>query len=660
VQAVTNTGFPSGFSYPNVAITNFYSYVDAALVSSTLSTNESNPQDYRYWTNWLGRLEFTATNSLTLSKSHIQGMNYLRFTSTNQYNNNGSSTIIAPFADAYLGSTNGNLTISNLISSRIPGWSGSVQAWSTDWTNATPDANGFTYHYKVMLVQSTLNPFNPPLQQDIVLYSSNNVVISDQLNVLRKLSLNCTNLLVTTNGIGVNAASAQGELNLDNYSLTWAGAVPNLRVLTNNGAIRTWNQTFYGSDVLPYLEFVNSGIISNAEGAYIVAKDVQSGGNFNTGTGGFSVLAQTVALTNGVITAATTFTSTSTNLVIGCNLINVGNSMTLLVTNLLTDNGVTNVNIWVVGANNNGFSSADGLLLPILPATANLLGTTVTNIAVNGTIVSDVWSGHDYGVNPSGYTNNAAVGQLILDARGADPDFTGIQFNGVAANGTTNALYVDCLQLVNYFTNLDAAYNVTNLFFNTNLVIYYAQALANNITIAEKINHKNGDHLRWVPTYVGYFSSTNLVYPPGVTNLVNAAVAASSTLDSDGDGTPNAFDPTPVFVPAQLNFAIGLTNLPPKMVKIQWQTIPLATNNIYYRTNLITGTWLPFSSFNNYYYGPNLAVSNATHSNSFISPQPYVPNASLPDNSQVTNIWVLDALTNGPRYYRVLVQPNPY
>ena len=658
---VTNTGFPSGFTYPLTSISNFYSYANVQLTSSTVSTNETNPQDFRQLTNLLGQVVMNASNSLTFSGSLIEGMNYTRLNCTNQFNDDGSSPIVTVYSDSYLGVTNGSMTISNLYSSQIPGWSGSVQVWSTDWTNPVVDANGFTTEYKVLLVQSSVNAFNPSYQQDFVLYSSNNVVLSDSLNIYRTLSINCTNLLLTTNTPGNGASSFDGDLNLNNPSMVWANCLPRLSILTNNGAIRS-SQIFQfgGGAAQPYLEFVNTGIISNATTVAIVANDAQSSGSITAGN--FSVQAQTVSLTNGIIMASGAFSSTSSSLIIGGNYISNGLSMILTATNLLTDTGVTNGNVWVLGAGNTG-SSAAGLQLTMLPAVGDLLGTTVTNIAANnanGTKVIDIWAGHDYGASPAGFSNNAALGQLVLDALGSGPKVCCFQFNGVATGGVTNALYVDCLQLADYTTNLDASYNVTNLFFNTNIVIYYAQALKNGVSVAEKLNGKNGNHLRWVPTYAGYFSSTNLVYPPGVTNVENAALAASPDIDSDGDGNPNAFDSTPFFVSAQVNLNIVLTNLPPKSFKILWPTIPLATNNIYYRTNLISGAWLPFTNFNNYYYGANLAVTNALRKNSFISPQPYVPNASLPDNSQVTNVWVFDALTNGPRYYRVLVQPNPY
>ena len=124
-----------------------------------------------------------------------------------------------------------------------------------------------------------------------------------------------------------------------------------------------------------------------------------------------------------------------------------------------------------------------------------------------------------------------------------------------------------------------------------------------------------------------------------------------------GVGRNNAHDATPVLVPSQLNFVIAVTNIPPLSARIQWRTIPLAGNSIYYTTNLLATNWLAFTNFSSYYYGTGTAVANPARTNYFVSPQPY----SLlhpADNWQTTNVWFFDALTNGPHFYRVLVQPN--
>lgn len=761
------SGFVNNLFGPDSITNNIYSYVSAQLIPTTVSTSGTA------LTNLPGRVQISAAKNLNLSLASVSGMNYLQLNSTNEFDTDGQSSFGSPYSDLYLGHTNGTFVAANIVQSALPIWSGTVQAWSTRWTNTVA---GINYDFRVLLVASQLNPVTPSSVQDFVLYSSNNVVISDTLNITRTFSLNCTNLLVTTNGVGNGFASPDGELNLGSAAISWATSVPRLLCLTNNGTISylnaaqfignsnvvtmipgtnavaaagtlsevagrtnvlknnlvtigtniyvfvstlanktpnqvkiaakfdgsmsnliaainhgagagttystnthanplvtagalvnhaftvtalaagsagnsittvnssvttniTWSghAALYGgadpvapatnvaSVAVPYHDFVNSGLVSGL-GATIWADDFENYGYFSAGTGLFSVQSLTTTMTNGTIAAAGTVSLTADSMVIGGTSITAGKSLTLIATNLLTDTGVTNGNIWELGYNYPGYGSWTGLVLPVKPANGDLRGTTIIEVAVTNNLINSLWAGADLGAVNAGFTNNAAIGQLVLDAQGSAPH-TQFYFSGP---GTSNAMYVDNLVLLDQATNLDGSYNVTTLQSNANFHIYYAQAMLNGVSLAEKLNHKNGDLLRWVPTYAGYYSSTNLVYPPGVTNTVNAALAGSSDIDSDGDGLDNADDPTPFLVPAQVNFTETITNLPPLSVRLQWLTVAGGTNEVDYKTNLLSPSWLPLTNF--------------------VSPWPY-PHAP-------GYVWIFDPLTNAPHYYRVVVQPD--
>ncbi len=436
-------------------------------------------------------------------------------------------------------------------------------------------------------------------------------------------------------------------------NLTWSGNV----TLAN------------GMDYVPpgknYTSINNHGLIAS-QGTTIWTSYFESDGTISNGSGSFALQSSLGVLTNGNLVAGGDVSLVATNtpgigvngLIISNQMIQAGRSLTLRTTSI-EGAGLTNGNIWVVGANSGGGSFDSGFNIPLL-ATGDLLGTTVTNIAPAGKTVYNVWGGHDYGISTQGYTNNIAVGRLILDSFGPDGSVAFV-FNGAGVN---NALYVDSLELKDFSTHGNATnlYNFPWLHINTNMVIYYAQALENGVSVAEAIdkqsqNGANGGRLRWVYSYAGYYSSTNLVYPDGTTNTVNTALAQSTTIDSDGDGIPNAEDPTPFFEPTNINLTVTVTNLPPPSIKVQWTTIPNATNFIYYTTNLVGNNWLAFTNFKHWYYGNNVAVTNSAHVNGFHSPQVYINNASLPDNSQETNVWVFDAITNVPHYYKVVVWP---
>jgi len=630
---------PAGFFnvFPAGTITNRYAFANVQLISTTESTNISSNPSHSI-TNLPGRIQISGSKELDMSFAQVTGPNYMSVQSTNQFDGSAGALIQTPYSDINIGVTNGFLTVSNLMEASIPNWSGNVQAWSTRWlalatnslivvdTNGVATTNSFTVtnDFRVEIVASQLTPTTLAQVQDLILHGTNSIVISDAFNVMRTFTADAQNLTLTTNGAGVGATSLDGELNWSSTTTFGPTQLPNLRNLTNNGAIRAGNLAVFGSSSARYGAFINNGLLAD-QGSTIYANNFLNSGTISNGVGSFALQSLTTILTNGSITAGGNISITTGSLLASNVIIQAGKSLTLAATNLLTDTGPspTNGNIWTLG----GSSVGSGFNLPIKPALGDLLGTTITNIAPTNKNVINIWAGVNRGSSNSGYTNNAAVGRLILDALGASPG-TQFYFSGT---GASNAIYVDYLELQDRATNRDVNGNVSALVFNTNLVIYYAQAVINGSSVAEKLNHRNSNHLRWVPSYAGYFSSTNIVNPDGTTNTVNTALAQSTSIDSDGDGIVNANDPTPFFVSGNVNFTATLTNVPPLKVRLQWQTMPDATNYVFYKTNLLAANWLVLTNF--------------------ITP-PAPPYAPITTN-------VLDSVNPAvQKFYRVRVDPN--
>jgi hypothetical protein len=603
-------------------VTNNYSYVDAQLIPTTVATNAGLSNPSGALTNLSGRIQITATRELNLNLAQISGPNYMSLTSINQFDGSQGATIASPFSDISLGSTNGILMITNLLEPSLPRWNGTLQAWSSDWLFV--DTNGVTNEFRVMLLNPNLSPTTLPQVQNLALHGTN-LIISDMLNIFGTLSIDAQNLTLTTNLNTGGVGSQDGELNLQNTAINWATSLPNLRNLTNNGAIRSQNAIFFGGpSPANYLAFINNGLVSD-NGSAIWADNFENSGTFSNGIGSFTLQSLATTLTNNSIIAGGDIAITTVSLLTSNLVIQAGRSLTLAATNLLTDTGpgTTNGNIWTLGS----ASVGSGFNLPIKPSAGDLLGTTITNIGPTSRNVVNTWAAADFGVSTAGYTNNAAIGRLILDSFSVPPR-TEFTFNGT---GVSNAIYVDYLELQDEATNRDGGGNFTALNINTNLVIYYAQAVMNGLSVAEKMNHKNNDHLRWVPSYAGYYSSTNVVYPDGTTNSINAALAQSTDLDSDGDGIDNANDPTPIFTPDEVNFTVAATNIPPLAARLTWQTIPDATNTVLYRTNLTMTSWLVLTNF--------------------VTP-PAPPFAPITTNA-------FDVINPAfPKFYRVLVSPN--
>jgi hypothetical protein len=642
------TPAPAGFNSVFLPgyVSNRFAYVNAQLIATSADTNDIPNHSI---TNLPARIRISASRELNLTQTQITQPDILSLQSTNQFDGNAGCRIAAPYTDLNLGVTNGFLTISNLQPQSFPVWSGAVQAWSTRWTvlatntiitisnNLPVFTNSYrvTNDYRVEIVSSQLTPTTPGKMRGFILHSTNSVVLSDAYNVDGTLSIDARSLTLTTNLYGGGARSADGELNLISPNILWPSSLPNLLWLTNNGAISTLNLANFGSRAQPYGAFVNSGRVSDLGGCLLWAQDFENYGTFFSGNSGFNAQTLTTTMTNGSIVSFGSLTINADSLVASNSVLNAGAGLNLTATNLLTDTGTASGNFWQVGSQQPPSASPgsyfiNGFNLPRLPAAGDLLGTTVTSTApaqvvlggvTNFTVtINNLWAGADYGASNSGYTNNVAVGHLILDAQGRNSVF---KFNGT---GASNAIYVDRLDLLDYasYTNHNAGGNLLALAFNTNLVIYYADAVAagaglfgTTADVSEQINHKNGDHLRWVPTYAGYFSSTNLVFA-GVTNpSVNLALARSQDIDSDGDGIANAFDPTPFFQ-SSMTSPVVISNLTPSgPLAISWNSIPNATNFVVYSTSGDAGSYTNLLT--------NFSTNNAgpfTMSN-FISPIPY-------------------------------------
>jgi glucuronoarabinoxylan endo-1,4-beta-xylanase len=115
----------------------------------------------------------------------------------------------------------------------------------------------------------------------------------------------------------------------------------------------------------------------------------------------------------------------------------------------------------------------------IKPGTGDLLGTTVTNIALNGGEVDNYWAGQDRGTNGAGFLNNVAIGTLVLSPQVDSQHSANLEqdslftFTGVGP-GPSNAMYVaklDLSQLTTSSANLASMIQI-----NPGMKIYFSHA----------------------------------------------------------------------------------------------------------------------------------------------------------------------------------------
>ncbi len=545
--------------------------------------------------NMPGRIEITADQQLNLTRTRIDGLNYLSLKSTNQFIGSPNANITSPYSDLNLASTNGSLSISNVLRPFVPRFSGDIRLWSQRWTNKITIGNETFYdEFSVLMVDSRINPQTAAFVKNLYLKCTNkvsssalnNIFISDVLNVQESLQVLGEKMTITSGG----------ALRILGPQITWTPSFPLLKYLTNSGELTMYNSAyfagarrapFFGSSYdEPYEVFVNRGQLQSAS-ADIWAKTYE-----NTGTNVAVNGPLTISAISGVVTgyvnaamlgAAGDLAFSGNFLIVSNALMNVGRKVALSVTNQLTDGLVS----WVSGANaSNTIVCNDGFDLPFKPTTGDLLGTVVTNIAYAGVQVINSWAAQDRGANGSGFSNNIAIGRLVLDG-GVDSQF---RFQGV---GTANAIYVDYLELKNYATNFfEIDPSIAALDIATNMVIYFANA---NIP-PEKLQTRPDGRLRWVSSFAGPNSSSTYIYPSGTTYTFNAGLVASCTLDSDGDGVPNCQDPTPLFTADNMAFALSMNNQT-HIASFSWNSLANATNYIEYKTNLASPTWLIYTNF---------------------------------------------------------------
>jgi hypothetical protein len=571
----TTPGLPTGVIGPNTNWTTEYTAYEAIFLPTTVIPGEVAGQTF---TNMPGRIEINADKQLDLRSSRISGLNYLRLTATNNFTQDANTRILTAVADYNLGVTNATMTVSNLLAPTCPRLNGYIDVFSTRWTNI--DSANITNTYFVTMVDSHVASTSASFLQNLTLHATN-VVISDVLNVVSNITIDAYNLTIATNG--PRAQTPVGQLNIPSGLPLDASALPRLRTLTNYGIISVQNAATFGSSAQPYWDFVNRGSVL-VQGCSIWATNFENTGLLDAGAGAISLAATSAVLDNGVVNAPfSDIILGAGSLLISNQVLNAGHSLTIWATNSLSDGGPANGNVWLAGVL--------GINLPILPLVGSLLGTTITDTAPAWASVASQWAGQDLGSVAAGYNNNAALGRVILD--GGTPGSSFI-FNAPTGN---NALYVDYLEFRNNLTNFDSSGNLANLYFGPGMKIYYAQLIINGVSWAEKLNHKNGGGLNWVSSYAGAYSSTNLVYPDGTTNLLNTALVQSCDLDSNGNGIPNCQDRAPVLVPSEIGLAAAFTNAPQHEVVLSWSSIPYSTNSVFFKPSLTATNWQLLTNF---------------------------------------------------------------
>ncbi len=586
---------------------------------------------YPQITNYPGRIEVIG-DTLNLDQAQIRG-EAAAIIRTKNLINNQVGLVNAPNAIFDLASTQPLMVVSNLSPKTVGRFFGNISCYSTTWDNRfTNDlvTNIFTYH--VLHLQPQLVHEVPVTTWELSLKATN-IVVADTVIVRDKFSIDATSLDV------------QGQLYLP-FGSSWAATnVHKLLHLTNSGYINIPSGGYYGSDrTNAYAEFINPG--TNVAGSQFVRANLFDNPGLlsaNSGllsvdvllgkmTGPPTIVFETVFtniftnffgepfftnyFTNVAITSLGPRLQGASDIELHANDLTLSNAvisaglgsrggLRMSVTNSLLDGGPEAISDWTVTA---------GFQMNRLPRTSSLLGTWLSSFAANSQPVDQYWAATNRGAVAAGYSNNLALGKLVLDGRPGSR----FRFHGA---GTNRAMYVDFIELEDNATNFNNGIAIT---IDPGFTVYFANA---NVSV-EKLNGAAGGRFQWVPSFAGPLSSTNITYPSGQTYTFNVALVTSKNLDSDGDGIVNGDDPTPIYVGASVGLKIAITNLPPNRPVLTWNGLYNSTNAVLYVTDVTATNWQILT---------NIVVGPVNQPVSYID-------RSAADTS---------------RYYRVRVMPPP-
>jgi len=593
-QIKTNTAYdntliiPSGMT--NTLVTNTYAGWYGAVGLDTVATPSAslpiNPALYDP-TNAASRVEVVSEN-LDLTAARMRAGSVLDLRTKHLLGNVGVE-MDAPIIRWDIGSTNSSLVVSNLAPVTVARIAGTIQAYSTVWTNTmdsvgvdstgAPATNTITVFGYAMYVDHSLFGVRQVQIYDASFHATN-VALYDNLYITKQFTLDADSLYLGTSSVLAGDAFATRD---------WSDFT-RLNYVTNDGTLDTGSGTFTFNRPQPMTNFVNRGSINSA-GVIVGARTLQNSGTLKANTGAIILRGIQEKLDGGTLTAAGDVNLITDELKIRQAAV-TANAIYISANSQLTDGGpeaVTNQSVWSC---NSGFSLAS------LPAEAELRGTRITSTATRFRQIQHSWPGKNYGATPAGFTNNAALGGLILDGA----QFTSFAFTGTDTNVTVtnkvgtnmvvtnliaNGLYVDYLELRNFATNY-----LTELVISSNITLYFAAA---NLPVEQLDGAFNG-RLRWVRDYHGPASSTNVTLADGSVISVNLGVLTSTNLDSDADGVVNASDSSPFDGAHLINLTLATNDF-----YMSWTGAAQTAYSVDYATNVYAtnNTWIPLLITNN-------------------------------------------------------------
>ncbi len=606
MEIVTNIVTTVGHAHD--LVTNIYS---ASGVTVTNLAFEVPDVPNASITNAVGRVELKA-NTLNLDNTRIRGEGHVTIATDHLVS---SKNAVVDVASLYydLGSTNGELRLQSLVLPEAQRLAGNMQAWSGVWTNTLivvtnaitnltitnivndPDTgepvltitndpgtniittNNIRVGIHVLMLDASQMLTRYPTFVNGLIASSTNVYISDLTRVLESLELDGETLTVDEGGsfyvgdVSSSSASSLRDWTVDHF--------PNLVSITNNGMISVPNLIYMGTDRdEPYEtivvgsagtnaasghlyeanEFYNSGLITSSQ-AYLA-------GTTNLvlfpAFGPVSIEADYIEFNGGRIESGGNLTLKANQMKLRHSTNSAPRRIVLDVSQSLVDSG---------GEAQVQFGCGQGIEMVRKPQESSLLGTTIALGAAQYQLVSSTWPADDVGAVPAGYTNNLAIGRLVID-----PAVQGTL--SIAGAGDRNGMYVDYLE---FGTSAQADLE-GSLIIEPNLTVYFSDSNLDYATLTDTFP----DRLVWISDFAGPNSSVPVLLPNGQTIRVSRGFRNSPTIDSDADGIANGSDISPFDGATITEF-----DLTAGMMSLTWRAAPDTTYQIEVTDAIPFGDW---------------------------------------------------------------------
>ncbi len=556
-------------TYLNSSVTNVYSGYSAYIGSSLQATNSGLDPILFEPTNSVGRIEVYA-DQLDLNLTRIRSEGLLTLSTTNFTPITDGAKLDAQQMNLSIGSTNRELIISNFLSGSVRRLDGAVSAWSGVWSNQTAAGNSDIFH--VLILDNQLTSVQTTTAYGFVARATNqpngSVVLVDPISVSKNLLIDAENITIKNDLVVSADIGATNWPRLLNFTNEGRFFIPgNARFIGTNGSLLSFvnrSNLIMNGGLISAFYFENSGSITTSVGSLSISNSVgtanYAGGNVSSAID-LNIYAHELITSNATLSAGFIQTNFQGQPVYGLGGLSIR-------ADRLVELGQSNY--WTCV---NGFR-----LYKLLPGgwEGDLLFTRLQSTVKPGGNVTHIWSGTDRGVSADGFTNNAALGHLVLDG-GSNARF---RF-APPVPGTVSAIYVDYLDLKNFATNFQTALDIDPFF-----RIYFASSSVP----PEKLNNTHGGRLRWVQGFAGPNSSVDVLINGQIVKM-NRALVESKEIDSDGDGLPNGFDPSPFD-----GVVIQRPTLtPPSSINLTWQAAANTTYSLLYTSTLMgTNTvWTP-------------------------------------------------------------------